>query len=143
MFLLKVLYLCVIISVTNGQHLNIHFSDDDKILEEGDECIISNIVQGKCVLASKCLDRILIHPKVCSFSGNEAVICCKSSERISEKSMFYVLSCINHLINVIFLECDEYSKYVPTEAKIPPGVHGILNGETTKPSEFPHMVYLQ
>lgn len=88
MFLLKVLYFCVIISVNVGQNLNIHFSDDDKILEEGDECMISNIEQGKCILASKCLNGINIHPKVCSFSGNEAVICCKSAERISEKSMF-------------------------------------------------------
>lgn len=37
-------------------------------------------------------------------------------------------------------ECDEYSKYVPAEIILPPGVHGILKGETTKPSEFPHMV---
>lgn len=87
LFILKVSYLCVVISVTVGQNLNINFSDDDKILEEGDACLISNIVQGKCVLASKCLERVNLRPKVCSFSGDEAVICCKSSERISEKSM--------------------------------------------------------
>lgn len=40
----------------------------------------------------------------------------------------------------IFTECDEYSKYVTTEVKIPPEAHGILKGVTTKPSEFPHMV---
>lgn len=91
MCLFKILYLCGIISVTIGKNLNIHFSDDDKILEEGDECIIDNIVQGNCVLASKCVDRINMLPKVCSFSGNEAVICCKISKRISEKSMFCVL----------------------------------------------------
>lgn len=87
MFLLKVLYLGVVISVTVGQYLNIHFSDDDRILEEGDECLIENIGQGKCILASKCLDRNNLRPKVCSFSGIEAVICCRNSERISEKSI--------------------------------------------------------
>lgn len=96
MFLYKILYLSVIISVTFGQFLNIHFSDDDKILEEGDECIIDNSDKGKCVLAQKCLEQINIHPKVCSFSGNEAVICCKISERISEKSMFCVVNNINN-----------------------------------------------
>lgn len=90
MFLLNIVYLlCVLKSVTvNGQVLNIHFSDDDKILEEGDACKINNINQGKCVLASKCVDRRNIHPKVCTFIGNEPVVCCKSSERISEISMF-------------------------------------------------------
>lgn len=91
MVLFKIIYLCVIISVTVGQSLNIHFSDDDKILVEDDECVITNIDKGKCVLASKCLDRnSLINHKVCSFIGNEAVICCKSFERISEKSKFCV-----------------------------------------------------
>lgn len=92
MFLLNIVYLlCVLKSVTVGQILNIHFSDDDKILEEGDACKIDNIFQGKCVSASKCSDRRNIHPKVCSFVGNEPVVCCKSSERISEISMFYYL----------------------------------------------------
>lgn len=75
-------------TVTVGQYLNIHFRDNDKILEEGDECEDTNISQGKCVLAYKCLDRNKIRPKLCSFIGNEAVVCCDSSERISEESMF-------------------------------------------------------
>lgn len=57
------------------------------------------------------------------------------------KRVCFVLLIISiTLMDNIFTECDEYSKYVPIELKTPPGAHGIIKGVTTKPSEFPHMV---